>query len=154
MSLWRAHLFYSLACPFHKYLVSCLGHQGLNSLSRWTSYRKIRQSVEAVIFGFKLSQSLWHLRGTSIAPPPRCLSNFGAVRLFQHPISRLRDFTTFGGKTPYRLLLEASFGLRVLLLPASVRQSVRPSFTKFVRAITHHPFKLESPNLDHRCKRP
>ena len=26
--------------------------------------------------------------------------------------------------------------------------------TKFVRAITHHPFKLGSPNLDHRCKRP
>ena len=23
-----------------------------------------------------------------------------------------------------------------------------------VRAITHHPFKLGSPNLDHRCKRP
>ena len=31
---------------------------------------------------------------------------------------------------------------------------VRPSVTKFVRTITHHPFKLGSPNLDHRCKRP
>ena len=41
-----------------------------------------------------------------------------------------------------------SFGLRVLLLPASVR----PSVPKFVRAITHHPFKLGSPNLDQRCK--
>ena len=30
----------------------------------------------------------------------------------------------------------------------------RLSVTKFVRAMTHHPFKLESPNLDHRCKRP
>ena len=32
--------------------------------------------------------------------------------------------------------------------------SVRPSVTKFVRAITHHPFKLGSPNLDQRCKTP
>ena len=47
-------------------------------------------------------------------------------------------------------LPEASFGLRVLSLPLSVR----PSVTKFVRAITHHPFKLGSPNLDHRCKTP
>ena len=55
----------------------------------------------------------------------------------------------------FRLFLpEASFGLRVLSLPASVRPSIRPSVTKFVRAISHHLFKLESPNLDHRCKRP
>ena len=32
--------------------------------------------------------------------------------------------------------------------------SVRPSVTKFVLAITHYPFQLGSPNLDHRCKRP
>ena len=50
----------------------------------------------------------------------------------------------------YPFLPKASIGLRVLSLPASVR----PSVTKFVRAITHHPFKLGSPNLDHRCKRP
>ena len=31
---------------------------------------------------------------------------------------------------------------------------VCPSVTKFVRAITHYPFKLGSPNLDQRCKRP
>ena len=35
-----------------------------------------------------------------------------------------------------------------------LRLSVSPSVTKFVRTITHHPFKLGSPNLDHRCKRP
>ena len=52
------------------------------------------------------------------------------------------------------LLPEASFGLRVLSLPASVRPSVSPSVTKFVRAITHQPFKLGSPNLDQRCNRP
>ena len=36
----------------------------------------------------------------------------------------------------------------------SIRQSVHPSVTKFVRTITHYPFKLGSPNLDHRCIRP
>ena len=51
-------------------------------------------------------------------------------------------------------LPEASFGLLVLSLPASVRPSVSPSVTKFVRAITHQQFKLGSPNLDQRCKRP
>ena len=52
-------------------------------------------------------------------------------------------------------LSEASFGLRVLSLPASVCVSVRPCVNhELVRAITHHPFKLGSPNLDHRCKRP
>ena len=38
--------------------------------------------------------------------------------------------------------------------PGIVVACVRPSVTNFVRAITHHPFKLGSPNLDHRCKRP
>ena len=56
-------------------------------------------------------------------------------------------------------LPEASFGLRVLSLPASVCLCVCPSVCVcgkylLVRAITHHPFKLGSLNLDHRCKRP
>ena len=56
-------------------------------------------------------------------------------------------------------LPEASFGLRVLSLPASVCLCVRPSVCVcgkhlLVRAITHHPFKLGSPNLDNGCKRP
>ena len=45
-------------------------------------------------------------------------------------------------------LLEASFGLRVLSFPLSVR----PSVTKFVRVIIHQPFKLGSPHLDQRYK--
>ena len=50
---------------------------------------------------------------------------------------------------------EASFGLRVLSLPASVCVSVRVCGNHLlVHTITHHPFKLGSPNLDHRCKRP
>ena len=52
-------------------------------------------------------------------------------------------------------LPEASFGLRVLSLPVSVCVSVCPCGNHLlVRAITHHTFKLGSPNLDHRCKRP
>ena len=80
------------------------GCQGLYSLSGKTSYRKISWSVEAAIFGFKLFQSFWNLAGTSAALLPRCLSNFRAIRPLQHPISRLRDFTRFGGKTSYRLV--------------------------------------------------
>ena len=78
--------------------------QGLYSLSGKTSYRKISWSLEAARFGFKLFQSLWNLVGTSAALLPRCLSNFRAIRPLQHPISRLRDFTGFGGKTSYRLV--------------------------------------------------
>ena len=58
-----------------------------------------------------------------------------------------------------RFLPEASFGLRVLSLPASVCLCVRPSVCVcgkhlLVRMITHHLLKLGSLNLDHRCKRP
>ena len=77
---------------------------GLYSLSGETSYCKISWSLEAPRFGFKLFQSLWNLAGTSAAALPRCLSNFRAIRPLQHRISRLRDFTRFGGKTPYRLV--------------------------------------------------
>ena len=77
-------------------------YQGLYSLSGKTSYRKISWSLEAAGFGFKLFQSLWNLAGTSAELLPRCLSNFRAIRPLQHPISRLRDFTRFGGKASYR----------------------------------------------------
>ena len=70
---------------------------GLHSLSRRTSYRKISWSLEVARFGFKLFQSLWTLTG-------RCLSNFKAIRSLWHPISQLREFTIFGGKTSYRLV--------------------------------------------------
>ena len=79
-------------------------NQGLYLLSGKTSYPKISWSLEAARFGFKLFQSLWNLAGTSAALLPRCLSNFRAIQPLQHPISRLRDFTRFGGKTPYRLV--------------------------------------------------
>ena len=71
--------------------------QGLYSLSCKSSYRKISWSLEAARFGFKLFQSL-------PVALPRCLSNFRAILPLQHPISRLRDFTRFCGKTSYRLV--------------------------------------------------
>ena len=77
---------------------------GLYSLSGKTSYRKISWSLEAARFGFKLFQSLWNLAGTSVALLPMCLSNFRTIRPLHNPISRLRDFTRFGGKTSYRLV--------------------------------------------------
>ena len=52
--------------------------------------------------------------------------------------------------------LFATFGLRVLSLPACVCVCVCVCLSvnhELVRAITHQPFKLESPNLAHRCKR-
>ena len=52
-------------------------------------------------------------------------------------------------------LPEASYGLRVLSLPACVCVCVCLSVNhQLVRAITNQLFKLESPNLDQRCKRP
>ena len=52
-------------------------------------------------------------------------------------------------------LPEASFGLWVLLSPASVCVCVSLCVNHLlVRAITRDPFKLELPNLDQRCKRP
>ena len=92
---------------FHTNVVPCKHHQGLYSQSGKTSYRKISWSLEAARFGFKLFQLLWNLAGTSAALLPRCLSNFRVIRPLQHPISRLWDFTRFGGKTYYRLVNEA-----------------------------------------------
>ena len=54
-------------------------------------------------------------------------------------------------------LPEANFGLWVLSSPASVCLSVCLCVCinhLLVRTITHQPFKLESPNLDQRCKTP
>ena len=78
--------------------------QGLHSLNGKTSYRKILWILEAARFRFKFFQSLWNLVGTSATLLPMCLSNFRAIRPLQHPISRLRGFTRFVGKTSYRLV--------------------------------------------------
>ena len=90
----------------------------LYSLSGKTSYRKISWSLEAARFGFKLFQSLWNLAGTSAALLPSCLLNFRAIRPLQHPISRLRGFTRFGGKTSYRLVNRGPGGSTYYLIEA------------------------------------
>ena len=56
-----------------------------------------------------------------------------------------------------RFLPEASFGLRVLSLPACVCMCVCVCVSvnhELVRAIIHQPFKLGSPNLVQRSKTP
>ena len=106
---WKSHK-KSTISAIHTFRDDILGSetspwlQGLYSLSGKTSYRKISWSLEAARFGFKLFQSPWNWAGTSAALLPRCMSNFRAIRPLQHPISRLRDFTRFGGKTSYRLM--------------------------------------------------
>ena len=49
-------------------------------------------------------QSLWNVAETSAATLPRCLSIFRAIWSLYHPISRLRGFTRFVGKTCFRLV--------------------------------------------------
>ena len=79
-------------------------------VSSWTLFtkqnftarsRKISKPRDSSLYFF---QSLWHLIGTSAAALPRSLSNFRLIRISQNSISQLRDFTRFGGKTPYRLV--------------------------------------------------
>ena len=73
---------------------------------------------------------------------------------------KFKSFSLFQGLHGWLFFLpEASFGLRVLSLPASVCVSVCLSVRLcvnhlLVRALTRVPFKLGSPNLDQRCKRP
>ena len=53
----------------------------------------------------------------------------------------------------FYFLPQASFVLRVLSLPVSVGVSVCVRANPgIISAITHHPFKLGWPHLDHRCK--
>ena len=68
------------------------------------SNRKIRWSLEAARFGLMPFPVVLNLTDTSVAPLPRCLSIFRAMRSLQYPISWVRDFVRFGGKTSYRLL--------------------------------------------------
>ena len=52
-------------------------------------------------FGFRFALKFDRQSGT---PLPRCLSKFWVIRSLQHPFTRLRDFTRFGGKASYHLL--------------------------------------------------
>ena len=68
--------------------------------------------------------------------------------------SHLRDVTdTWKWLTGDCYLPEASFGLRLLSLPASVCLCVCVCGNhELVHMITHHPSKLGSPNVEQRCK--
>ena len=95
--------------------------QGLYSLSGQTSYRKISWSIEAVRFRFILFQSLWNLTALSGS-----LSNFRAMRSLKHPISRLWDFTRFGGKKTCRLVNRGPGARHTKDI--SIRFEIRPTF--------------------------
>ena len=89
--------------------------QGLYSLSRQTFHREISWSLDAARFGVRLFLSLWNLAGTpAVWRLPRCLPNFRSIGKFLPRISRLRDFTRFGGKTFYRLVNRGSGFLHCL----------------------------------------
>ena len=82
----------------------------------------------------------------------KILRDVAACDLVKHELTMPRDYISHRAD---QFLPEASSGLRVLSLPASVSVCVRPCVNhELIRAITHHPFQLGSPNLDQRCKRP
>ena len=85
-------------------------------------------------------------------------SDYHKILIYHFSIYRICKWfwrTGFHLLTMPFFLPEASFGLRVLSLPASVCPCVRVCVNHgLVRTITHHSFKLESPNLEQRCKRP
>ena len=61
----------------------------------------LAQSRSHEIFVFRIVRSLWNLTETLAALLSTCLSNFKAIRTFQHSISRLRDFARHHDKTPH-----------------------------------------------------
>ena len=78
-----------------------------------------------------------------------------AIRHSDALITFLHLYFPMGFIRYHRFSPEASFGVRVLSLPASVCVSVCVCGNHLlVRAITQHPCKLGSLNLDHRCKKP
>ena len=107
--------------------------------------------------------SNWHLRWVCIMLHVWSISYRISMtssllyQLYQAILFKYAYPYTVTGMESELFLPEASFGLRVLSLPASVCVCLSVCLCvnhEFVRAITLHPFKLESPNLEHRCKTP
>ena len=125
-------------------LVEVMTHWLFLSKQYWASihYRNITWSLEIKRFGFKLSQSLWHLTGTSEAALLRCLSNFRAIRSLQHPISQLRDFKRFGVKASYRLTNRDPGVLKIDTSGTTFNETFHPksAFWKLLSAIFGHFF--------------
>ena len=82
---WHYQTLYEYLTPCRNFHRVCI--QGLYSPSNKTSYRKISWNLEAARFGFRLFQSLWHLKGKFATALPRCLSNFRKIERY----SRYRD---------------------------------------------------------------
>ena len=61
------------------------------------------RSLESVRYGFRDIRSHWELAGTSIAIPPRCLSNLRATRTFRGFNTRSRSFETLQDLAKRRL---------------------------------------------------
>ena len=61
------------------------------------------RSLESVRYGFRDVRSHWELAGTSIAIPPRCLSNLRATRTFRGFNTRSRSFETLQDLAKRRL---------------------------------------------------
>ena len=118
---------------------ACLHHNSSAVQARFTKLRpKMHLSTGKILLNFGLDW-FWSSLSFSILKP-NFLPNLFAL------------FCIIFSETP-RLLPEASIGLRVLSLPACVCMCLSVHHELF-RAIIHQPFKLGSPNLDQRCKRP
>ena len=79
---------------------------GLYSLSVMDSHQQISWNLEDARHGFRVVRPLWNLSSVS-AELSKCLSNFRVTRLFQHSISRLRDFARYGSEMYYYLIKKA-----------------------------------------------
>ena len=136
-------------------IFSCSINYGSVARLKWMTEFLAMECVHECIWMYQVGLYLRHHKHVNMWQKPFICED----ELFDDSSAHIEDRHIIGKTCVFSLKLivflpEASIGLRVLSLPASFRPSVRPSVTKFVRAITHHPSKLGSPNLDHRCKRP
>ena len=107
MSLIRGRLFTwpqiscELSRPFICYIFSDVA---VNSIWYNTSYRMISQSIEGAKSVVRIFHLFWDFASFSAVFLSRGLSNCKAIRAFNHPILRLRDFTRSFDKTYYTIL--------------------------------------------------
>ena len=64
---------------------------------------QISRNLEPARYAFRIVRSLWNFTGISAVMPKR-LSNFTAIRWFEHTISRLQDFARSYVKTSHRFM--------------------------------------------------
>ena len=123
--------------------------------------------MNLAIWALNYFQHSFHMKAVPGPPTPKAYTTLVPIFMkgyffkVRHVFVKSRKTGKFCMYLPVFIwfLPEARFGLRVLSLHVSVCVSVRPSVRVcgnhlLVCAITHYPFKLGSPNLHHRCKRP